>query len=231
LARWPVDAATCEPRFEDWWLGRVGLPPATLVRHDVILMTPAKQVRAVFDDQTITVYQAYAPAIAVPAARQGSFAGTPFKVDRMTWIKPSFLWMMYRSGWATKPGQEHILAIQVARAGFEEALSLACISHFDPGVYPNHDAWKRAKEISPVRVQWDPERTAALAPLPWRSLQVGLGGPTVRKYVDEWVTGITDITASVRDLQHLASEELSGLPAERPYPLPPEIRSSIGADF
>jgi hypothetical protein len=27
----------------------------------------------------------------------------PFKVDRMTWVKPSFLWMTYRSGWATKP--------------------------------------------------------------------------------------------------------------------------------
>jgi hypothetical protein len=26
-----------------------------------------------------------------------------------TWVKPSFLWMMYRSGWATTPGQERIL--------------------------------------------------------------------------------------------------------------------------
>ncbi|WP_422570328.1 DUF4291 family protein, partial [Erwinia billingiae] len=29
----------------------------------------------------------------------------------MTWIKPSFLWMMYRSGWGMKdPGQKRILA-------------------------------------------------------------------------------------------------------------------------
>jgi hypothetical protein len=37
----------------------------------------------------------------------------------MTWIKPSFLWMMYRCGWATKPGQERVLAIQITREGFE----------------------------------------------------------------------------------------------------------------
>ncbi|WP_458785448.1 DUF4291 family protein [Vallitalea sediminicola] len=29
--------------------------------------------------------------------------GSSFKLNRMTWVKPSFLWMMYRSGWAKKP--------------------------------------------------------------------------------------------------------------------------------
>lgn len=33
---------------------------------------------------------------------------SPFKVDRLTWIKPSFLWMMYRCGWVQKEGQELI---------------------------------------------------------------------------------------------------------------------------
>ena len=50
----------------------------------------------------------------------------------MTWIKPSFLWMMHRSGWATKPGQERVLAIEITRAGFEWALSHAALSHYDP---------------------------------------------------------------------------------------------------
>ena len=34
-----------------------------------------------------------------------------YSTTRMTWIKPNFLWMMYRSGWAEKKGQENILAI------------------------------------------------------------------------------------------------------------------------
>ena len=123
---------------------------------------PFRQVRAVFDDETITVYQAYSPAIAVPAAATGTFRGTPFKIERMTWIKPSFLWMMYRCGWAGKEGQEHVLTIRMSRAGFESALSSAALSHFEPGTYANHDEWLARKAASPVRVQWDPERGPAL---------------------------------------------------------------------
>jgi len=51
----------------------------------------------------------------------------------MTWIKPSFLWMMYRCGWGLKDeNQKRVLAIDIDRAGFERALSMACLSHFDP---------------------------------------------------------------------------------------------------
>ncbi len=40
-------------------------------------------------------------------------------MNRMTWIKPNFLWMMYRSGWAVKKNQERILAIKLTKKGFE----------------------------------------------------------------------------------------------------------------
>jgi hypothetical protein len=84
-----------------------------------------KQIRAVFDEQTITVYQAYRKEIAEPAVVNQKFV-PPFKMARMTWIKPSFLWMMYRAGWATKDGQEHILSIKIKRSGFEWALANCC---------------------------------------------------------------------------------------------------------
>jgi hypothetical protein len=83
---------------------------------------PARQIRARFTAETITVYQAYPPEIALPALDAGRFVA-PFERDRMTWIKPSFLWMMYRCGWASKPGQEHVLAVEITRAGFEWALA------------------------------------------------------------------------------------------------------------
>lgn len=196
--------------------------------------TPARQVRAVFDDETITVYQAYSAAIAVPAAVSGTFAATPFKLDRMTWIKPSFLWMMYRSGWATKPGQEHVLAIRTTRAGFEEALSLACLSHFDAEVYPDHATWAERKEVSPVRVQWDPERSITLEPLPWRSLQVGLSGSAAHNYAKNWIVQIDDITERVHDIHHAVvagqhDTARAKLPTEQPYPLPRSIAITIGA--
>ncbi|HEY0697682.1 MAG TPA: DUF4291 family protein, partial [Micromonospora sp.] len=80
-----------------------------------------RQIRAVHTDETITVHQAYPPEIALPALTAGRFV-PPFKRERMTWIKPSFLWMMYRCGWGDKPGQEHVLAVEITRVGFEWAL-------------------------------------------------------------------------------------------------------------
>jgi len=139
-----------------------------------------------FSTDTITVYQAYASQVAVPALAAGRFV-SPFKRDRMTWIKPSFLWMMYRSGWAEKPGQEHVLAIGITRTGFEWALERACLSHFDAARHGDHAAWSRQLKASPVRLQWDPERSLRLQPLPYRSVQVGLSGEAVDRYVLEWI--------------------------------------------
>jgi Domain of unknown function (DUF4291) len=95
-----------------------------------------RQVHAACTDQTITVYQAYAPPIAQAAVQAGTYV-PPFSRDRMTWIKPSFGWMMHRSGWAGQPGQERVLAIEVTRAGFEWALAHSCLSHYEPG---QHDS-------------------------------------------------------------------------------------------
>ena len=188
---------------------------------------PFRQVRALYDDETITVYQAYRPEIAEAAVRAGRFVA-PFSLNRMTWIKPSFLWMMYRCGWATKPGQERVLAVRVTRRGFEDALATASLSHFDPAVHRSHDDWAQALAGSPVRVQWDPERDRDLRPLRWRSLQVGLSGPAVHSYATDWTVGVTDVTDHVRALRSATHAE-APLPAERPYLLPVAVASRIGA--
>lgn len=120
--------------------------------------TPRRQVRAVHDADTITFYQAYPPAIADAAVRAGRFV-PPFKRERMTWVKPSFCWMMYRCGWAAKPGQERVLAVRLSRTGFEQALGMASLSHFDRKLHDDAAAWAAQKAASPVRVQWDPERS------------------------------------------------------------------------
>ncbi|MFV2085357.1 DUF4291 domain-containing protein [Micromonospora sp. LOL_021] len=193
-----------------------------------------RQVRARYTADTVTVYQAYPAEIAVPALANGRFVA-PFKRGRMTWIKPSFLWMMYRCGWASKPGQERVLAVEIRRSGFEWALAAACLSHFDRSLYPDRGTWARRVRTSPVRVQWDPERSLRLGPLPYRSLQAGLSGEAVDRYVDEWTVAITEVTG----LAHAVRDRLSAgddagaaalLPAERVYPLPVEVAAVIGAD-
>ena len=60
-------------------------------------MTPPFEVRALFDADTITVYQAYGHAITDAALAAQRFVA-PFSYGRMTWVKPSFLWMMERCG-------------------------------------------------------------------------------------------------------------------------------------
>ncbi|GGP75130.1 DUF4291 domain-containing protein [Streptomyces abikoensis] len=184
---------------------------------------PKHRIRALHTDSTVTVYQAYAPHIGLPAAREGRFPAA-WKRDRMTWIKPSFLWMMYRCGWGTKEGQETVLAVEISREGFEWALENACLSHYERGLHADQAVWKRQLRHSPARVQWDPERDLRLQPLPHRSLQLGLAGEAARRYADEWVVSITDVTAlahaihtHVRDGDLDAARQL--LPRESPYPL------------
>jgi hypothetical protein len=185
---------------------------------------PQRQIRAAFTDKTITVYQAYPAQIAEPAVRVGHFV-PPFKLERMTWIKPSFLWMMYRCGWGAKPGQERVLAIDISRTGFEWALAHACISHHSPGSRESRADWSRRLRKSSVRVQWDPERDIQLQPLPYRSLQLGLGREAVGRYVDEWTVAIRDVTDLAHRIQ--ATRDPALLPAEQPYPLTPELATTL----
>src|SRR6187551_2101049 len=90
-----------------------------------------QHIMAQFDADSIFVYQAYRPAIAQFATEHQRFGGE-FSFNRMSWIKPNFLWMMYRAGWATKSGQEHIHAVRLRRTFFDELLRLVVPSGFDP---------------------------------------------------------------------------------------------------
>ncbi|WP_405991227.1 DUF4291 domain-containing protein [Streptomyces sp. NBC_00986] len=192
---------------------------------------PHRRIRAVHSESTITVYQAYPPEIGRPAAREGRFPAA-WKRDRMTWIKPSFLWMMYRCGWGTEAGQETILAVEITRDGFEWALRHACLSSYVRGVHPDRAAWQRQLRRAPARVQWDPERDLRLRPVPYRSLQLGLSGEAVGRYADEWTVSLQDVTPLVREIHALVSggEQDSAarlLPQEHPYPAGDELLAHL----
>ncbi|MFI6250602.1 DUF4291 domain-containing protein [Streptomyces sp. NPDC051016] len=184
---------------------------------------PHHEIRATYEASTITVYQAYSPELGLPAAREGRFPPA-WKRDRMTWIKPSFLWMMYRCGWGAKEGQETVLAVEISRDGFEWALRNACLSSYARGVHPDRATWQRQVKRAPARVQWDPERDLRLQPLPYRSLQLGLSGEAVRRYADEWTVTIRDVTPLAHEIHGLVSKgDLTAatrlLPQECPYPV------------
>ncbi|MEO1528432.1 MAG: DUF4291 domain-containing protein [Planctomycetota bacterium] len=193
---------------------------------------PYRQIRARFDRDTVLVYQAYGAAIAKPALAKGRFVA-PFSWRRMTWIKPSFLWLMGRSNWATKSGQENILGIRITRTGFERALSLGCLTMFDPDIHTREADWRHGFENASVHVQWDPERSLRGRKLPHRSLQLGLGSQIIEQFTEEWIVSIEDLTPLAKRIRSacLAGNERrakSWLPPEKEYVASVETRRRLG---
>ncbi|MDA3646133.1 DUF4291 domain-containing protein [Saccharopolyspora indica] len=187
-------------------------------------MLPQRQVRAQFDRRTIVVYQAYSSDIADPALRANRFV-PPFSFHRMTWIKPSFRWLMHRSNWAQKRGQERILAVRITREGWEEALSQAVLTTSDP----------RAVAEAAVHVQWDPERSLRGAALNHYSIQVGIGRGLITRFAEEWIVDLTDLTSQTRKIAKLAQSGQAGkaqrlMPPERVYPVPTPIATRLDID-
>ncbi|MEU0539886.1 DUF4291 domain-containing protein [Nocardia sp. NPDC005978] len=185
------------------------------------------EIRADYDQKSIVVYQAYSPAIADPAVAAQRFV-PPFSTNRMTWIKPSFLWMMERSNWGRKPGQERVLAVRITREGWETALSQAVLTSFERGVYRDRADWEAQIKHATVNVQWDPERTLTGASRDTRSIQVGLSRHIIHRFVDDWVTEITDLTPRVRKISDLRAQGRNDkasalLPKESSYPLPIDL--------
>ena len=105
-------------------------------------MEYVKEIFAQYDRQCIRVYQAYNPAIAKEAAALQTF-GENFDINRMTWIKPSFLWLMYRSNWGTRKNQECILAIDIYQSKFYEILQNAVLTSPDSASYTGAQ-WEKA---------------------------------------------------------------------------------------
>lgn len=192
-----------------------------------------RHILAQYDAESVVVYQAYSPAIAVPAAREGRFVA-PWSRSRMTWIKPGFLWMMFRSGWATKENQEAILQIRLARAGFDEILRRAVHSSHAPGVYETREAWEALVGRSDVRLQWDPDHHPSGAKLERRAIQLGLRGAALGSFADAWILGIEDITPFVVEQRgRVRSGDLDELvtPREEVYPVADaEVAGRLGVE-
>lgn len=145
-------------------------------------------------------------------------------MGRMTWTKPSFLWLMHRSNWGQKSGQERILAVTISRAGWEQALGLGILTVFEEKAFCSMDEWDRQFQSAPVHIQWDTERTLRGAGLNHYSIQVGIGRQIIREYVESWTLKAEDLTPRVSRVCSLllggrAGEAKRHLPPERVYPI------------
>ena len=179
-----------------------------------------KEVFARYDKQCIRVYQAYNPVIAKEAVALQTF-GEHFNTNRMTWIKPSFLWLMYRSNWGTKKDQECILAIDVYQSKFNEILQKAVLTSPD-AVNCTGAQWKKDFDETTVYCQWDPDRNINGNPIDRAAVQIGLKGETLRDFLNTGICRIEDLTPSVRKWNEQRKNgklNPKSLPSEVLYPV------------
>jgi hypothetical protein len=194
-------------------------------------MPKAYEIRASYDKDNIVIYQAYSPTIAEPAVKKQRFV-SPFSFQRMTWLKPSFLWLMHRSNWGQKNGQQVTLAVHITRTGWEKALSLGVLTHPESSVYPNADQWETQFKNAQVHIQWDTERSFRGTALNHYSIQVGISRHLIREFVDEWIVKIEDLSPMVAKVRHLIKSGNEGaakrlLPSERNFTVAPAIGRRI----
>ncbi|XP_072043977.1 uncharacterized protein [Amphiura filiformis] len=186
-----------------------------------------KHILAQYDEDSVIVYQAFCPEIADYATTNQRFGGPKFSFTRMSWIKTNFLWMMYRCGWASKPNQEHVLAIWIKRDGFDEILSKA----YTPGTQKQANV---SKDDVLVRLQWDPDHTPDGTKEQRRAIQLGLKGEILKKYATEYILKIEDITPFVLSKRPLLTEKKMQhliVAQERVYPVQDDRTAElIGVD-
>ena len=172
---------------------------------------------AEWDEEGVYVYQAFKDGIANWALENQRYGGPDFDPKRMTWIKPSFAWVLYRSGYAQKHNQNRILKIKIPHDAVAEILSKCSCRHGGGGTVG--------------RVQWDPERDLFAADgnaprkmMHQRAIQIGVKGSLSEFYVQS-IISIQDVTELARIVQnaHISKtkdgiENISSqLPIERPY--------------
>ncbi len=183
-------------------------------------MEYVKEVFACYDRQCIRVYQAHNPVIAKEAVALQNF-GESFSLNRMTWIKPSFLWLMYRSDWGTKKNQECILALDIYRSKFDELLEKAVLTSPDSKSYTGNE-WEKAFGIAEVYCQWDPDRNANGNAVNRAAIQIGLKGTALKDFLDTGICRIEDLTPIVRKWNEQRKNgklNIKNLPAEKIYPV------------
>ena len=190
-----------------------------------------RHILATYDDNTIVVYQAYRAQIARYALEQGCF-GDGFSYQRMSWVKPGFLWMMHRSNWGSAQGQEFVLAIRLRRNFFESLLGQSVAYSFKESGTTDEADWKASVARSDVRLQWDPDHDPLGVRSPRRAIQLGLRRAALQAYGTAEAVEIQDVTGFVaQQREHRGAKSDLMLPVQRVYkPADPTVGSRIRID-
>lgn len=159
------------------------------------------------EDDLIVVYQAFRQSIADFAVKNQYFGGEDYSFSRMSWIKPNFLWMMYRCGWLTKENQQKVLAIWIDKSDFESILNEAVFTSFNDKYYSSQEEWKEFLKTKDVRLQWDPDHNPYGDKLERRAIQLGLQGKTLQTFAKDKIKLIEDISDFVEQQREFVEKK------------------------
>jgi hypothetical protein len=147
----------------------------------------------------------------------------------MSWIKPNFLWMMYRSSWGQAEGQEVVLGLRIRRSFFDWLLSSAVFSSFDASRHASREQWQTAVAGSDVRLQWDPDHLPTGDKCERRAVQLGLRADALARFGRTELLEVIDMSPLVEEQRELASSWRDGrlqTPVETCY-LPAEPGAAV----
>lgn len=166
-------------------------PPEVTCRED------AQSFVGEWDEGGVFVYQAFCDDIADWALAHQRLGGSQFNPTRSTWIKPSFAWILYRSGYGQKHGQHRILKIKISHESMAHILSECKLVDTNKATRAKRGGDDTG---SHGRVQWDPERDIMSADgkeprmmLRRRAIQIAVAGRLSQYYVDSAIS-IEDVT-------------------------------------
>ncbi|WP_426476528.1 DUF4291 domain-containing protein [Chryseobacterium sp. CBSDS_008] len=182
-------------------------------------------IMAQYDEEKIVVYQSYKKEIGEFAVKNQFFGGG-FSLERMTWIKPNFLWMMYRNGWGRKEGQECILAIHLNKEAFIKYLENAVYSSYNKNLGISRNEWQNQIKESSVRLQWDPDHNPFGNKLERRAIQIGLRNEFTHSFAKKDIILIENISDFVTEqYQFVLNDDLDNLivPEEKPLLFDDEV--------
>jgi len=164
-----------------------------------ILPKTGQQIICYRQDDFIVVYQAFRESIARFAVENQKFGGDDFSFSRMSWIKPNFLWMMYRCGWGEKDNQKRVLAIWITKTDLVGILNNSVRTTFTDTYYETEREWQKELRLKNVRLQWDPDHNPSGNPINRKAIQLGLKGDMLEKFARHQIQHIMDITPFVSE--------------------------------
>ena len=121
----------------------------------------------------------------------------------------------------------------MTHANLQSLLSMASVTHGQSLTYEERHR--------PVRVQWDLERGPRLDEKPYRNIQIRIGREVSRRWAEEWIESIEDVTEMALRLKGLADGEgkkmsvqelveAGAMPVERVYEVSDELSRVLKMD-